>query len=196
MLRTDCPYRFKFCRIRTYFVFIVPLSQTRIVRGNWKHKEKRGLDGRRSSVIPEKMREIRIIRYFRCVCDCNGFFCSIYVILCVYIFSLRLFCYYFCLDLAYSHDLCTASQKQAKYLVRTPGLQARAHRLLNLFPSNVIIKCTANSLYPGNPGRLFVATRVRVPLGLAKEKIKLGIRRCDAGIAEEKQGNGGEECDR
>lgn len=87
---------------------------------------------------------------------------------------------YFCFDLAYPYDLCTVSQKQVKYLVWMPGLQARAHRLLNLFPSNVIIKCTANSLYPGNPGRLFVETRVRVPLGLAKEKIKLGIRRCDA----------------
>lgn len=82
------------------------------------------------------------------------------------------------------------SQKQAKYLVRTPGLQARAHRLLNLFPSNVIIKCTANSLYPGNPGRLFVENEGEGTSGAGERENKTRnqtVRR----IAEEKQGNEG-----
>lgn len=118
-MKINCPYRsnYKLRRVRIYFVFVVSLLQTRIVCRDWKRKGKRGLGGRRSSVILAKIGDVRIIRYFRCVRDCNDFFVAISR----YCVSIFLVSDYFVtifvsrnLDLAYSHDLCTTSQKTSK----------------------------------------------------------------------------------
>lgn len=42
----------------------IVVPQTRIVCDDWKRKGKLGLGGRRSSIIPAKMEEMRIIRLF------------------------------------------------------------------------------------------------------------------------------------
>lgn len=108
--------------------------------------------------------------------------------------------------MTYSPDLCTVLYKQAEYLVRTPASRAHAHRLLNLFPSNVIIKCTANSV-SGESGTVFRGNGGEGTSGAGERENKTGNQtvRCTVWhIAEEKRGNRREgeegererECDR
>lgn len=85
--------------------------------------------------------------------------------------------------------------KTSRILVQTPVSRAHAHRLLNLFPSNVIIKCTADSA-SGESGTVFRGNGGEGTSGAYERENKTGnqtVRRMVWHIAEEKRDNRGEE---